>query len=219
MTNVSELCLTVSLVGGDDTAAAAQRAAVIAALNAATAASVIIDAALSNGGATPAVKALVDLLQKRGVAALIADDSSLARIVKADGIHVSWSKDQVEKYKLARAELGQHAIIGVDAGRSRHDAMELGEAGADYIYFGIPPHVDDRDTARRRQLELVAWWSVIFEIPCVAGDVMTIEHAQALADAGADFVSLQLGIETDAAITAELVKGAAAAMVARKVTV
>ena len=34
---------------------------------------------------------------------------------------------------------GDRGIIGVDAGISRHDAMTVAEAGADYVAFGAPP--------------------------------------------------------------------------------
>ncbi len=88
--------------------------------------------------------------------------------------------------------LGTRYIVGVDVGRSRHDAMTLAEAGADYIAFGIPPHVEDRAASAARRLELVAWWSEIFEIPCVAFDVDTADDATALAGAGADFVAMRL---------------------------
>ena len=71
------------------------------------------------------------------------------------------------------------------------DAMTLAEDGADYIAFGIPPHVEDRAAAAARRLELVAWWGEIFEMPCVAFDVDNIEEAIALAGAGADFVAVR----------------------------
>ena len=88
-------------------------------------------------------------------------------------------------------------MIGVDAGRSRDDAMLLGESGADYIAFGIPAHVEDRATAENRQSDLIAWWSEIFEIPCVAGDVASPEGARTLAGDGADFVTLTLNAGMD----------------------
>ena len=69
--------------------------------------------------------------------------------------------------------------------------MTLAEDGADYIAFGIPPHVEDRAAAAARRLELVAWWGEIFEIPCVAFDVDTTDEAIALAGAGADFVAVR----------------------------
>jgi thiamine-phosphate pyrophosphorylase len=154
--------------------------------------------------AASSTKPLVDLVQARGVAVLIEDDAGLARTLRADGMHLPWSKDVVSRYGAAREILGGRFIVGADAGRSRDDAMMLGEAGADYIGFGIPSHVEDRETARERQLELVAWWAEIFEPPCVAFDVETVEDAAHLVLAGADFVALT----TPSGATAELARWA-----------
>ena len=68
--------------------------------------------------------------------------------------------------------------------------MELGESGADYIAFGIPPDVEDRALAVERQIDLIAWWNEVFELPSVAFDVADAEDARRLAEAGADFVSV-----------------------------
>lgn len=149
-----------------------------------------IDAALA--------KDLIGLGQKKSVAMLIADDVALARSLKADGMHLTWSKDQLTRYRAAREHLGSHAIVGADAGRSRHDAMELAEAGADYVAFGIPPHVEDKPTARQRQTDLVSWWSEIFEVPCVAMDVQGQEDAAGLYATGADFVAVSLPVAASA---------------------
>lgn len=136
-------------------------------------------------------KPLVELVQARGIAALIEADAALARTLRADGVHVPWSKDIVARYEEAREILGGRFIVGADAGRLRDDAMTLGEAGADYVGFGIPAHVEDRESARARQLDLVAWWGEIFEPPCVAFDVDTVEEGARLARKGADFVALK----------------------------
>lgn len=148
------------------------------------------------GAASPSsIKQLVEITQRASTAALIADDPALARIVKADGVHVSWSKNPAATYRAARDDLGARLIVGVDAGRSRDDAMTLGEAGCDYVAFGIPSHVADRETAEARQIELIEWWSEIFEVPCVAFDVDDAGQAARLADAGADFLAIALDVE------------------------
>jgi thiamine-phosphate pyrophosphorylase len=160
-------------------------------LVAADAAAVLIAApeggCLEVGGARP----LVEAAQAKGVAALIEADAQLARTLRADGVHLPWGKDLAARFSEAREVLGGRYIVGADAGRSRHEAMILGETGADYVGFGIPRHVEDRDTARERRLDLVAWWSEIFEVPCVAFDVETADDAAAVARAGADFVALR----------------------------
>jgi thiamine-phosphate pyrophosphorylase len=145
---------------------------------------------------------LVAAGHKRGVVVLIADDARLARTVKADGVHLGVSDHIRDQLETARATVGGRAVVGADAGRSRHDAMTIGELGADYVAFGIPAFVKDRATAFERQVGLVEWWAEIFEIPCVAMDATEPEQAAALAEAGADFVSLRIpgGIAADEAV-------------------
>lgn len=135
---------------------------------------------------------LIAMAQAQGIAVMLADDAQLVRTVKADGCHLTWTKGLEARATEAREILGTRYMLGVDVGRSRHDAMELGEAGADYIAFGIPPHVEDRATAAERQAELIEWWGTIFEVPCVAFDVETAEDAERLAALGADFVAVRI---------------------------
>jgi thiamine-phosphate pyrophosphorylase len=66
-------------------------------------------------------KPLVDLAQARGVAALIEGDAALARTLRADGVHLPWSKDIITRYRTAREILGGRFIVGADAGRLRDD--------------------------------------------------------------------------------------------------
>ncbi len=135
---------------------------------------------------------LLETAQRRDIAVMLADDAQLVRTTKADGVHLTWSKDIAARAAEAREILGHRFMLGADVGRSRHDAMEIGEAGADYIAFGIPEHVEDRDTARQRRTELCQWWSEIFEVPCVAFNVDDVEEAGQLAALGTDFIALSL---------------------------
>jgi thiamine-phosphate pyrophosphorylase len=137
-------------------------------------------------------KPLVDLIQARDVAALIADDASLARALRADGVHLDPSDDIIARYEEARDILGKRYIVGVHAGKSRHTAMELGEAEADYIAFGVPGFIKDREAARKRRDELVGWWCEIFEVPCVAMDVTSAEEAKELVELRADFIAVEV---------------------------
>jgi thiamine-phosphate pyrophosphorylase len=157
-----------------------------AALESAEIASVVIEA-----GDAESAKPLIAAAQKTGAAALLAGDAQLARTLKADGVHLPVGATEAD-YEEARNVLGQRFIIGADAGRSRDTAMRLGEAGAEYIGFGIPEFVGDTESARGRQLDLIQWWAEIFEVPCVAFDVATPSDAEALAGAGADFVAVRL---------------------------
>ena len=124
------------------------------------------------------------------MAALIAEATDLVRTLRADGVHLNPTRHLLDAHAAARSTLGRQAIVGADVGVSRHEAMSLAEAGADYIAFGAPSHLKDRPRARERRDDLVSWWGEIFEVPCVALDVDEPAEAERLARAGANFVAV-----------------------------
>lgn len=127
---------------------------------------------------------LIDLAQGSGAACLVDGDAELAADLGADGVHLAADP---EAYRKARALLGGEASIGAFCGLSRHDAMLLGELGADYVGFG-PASPDDIEGIDRCA-ELIAWWAEIFVVPCVAFDIDATDTARELAVLGADFVA------------------------------
>jgi thiamine-phosphate pyrophosphorylase len=195
------------LEAGEDALARLQ-----AALDATPIASVLIRPAAGASLDAGSTKPLVDLAQTGNAAALLAGDAQLARTLRADGVHLDAGKDLAATYEQARGIIGDRGIVGVDVGISRHDAMALAEAGADYIAFGAPAHLNDRDKGRARRDELVAWWAEIFEVPCVVFDVETGEEAERLTRAGAEFVAVELSAGATAAATGDLVTGIAGAL-------
>lgn len=197
--------------------AAAARERLAAALAAGVVASVVVK--VPEGANVPAaeIQALLKQAQSAGAAALVQDDARLARTLKADGVHLATTLG-VKGYGEAREIVGSGSIVGVDAGRSRHDAMLAGEAGADYVAFGIPDHVGDREKAHVRRCELVAWWAEVFEVPVVAFDITNAEEAAALAAAGADFVALKLPSGEPPAASGELIRAVRAAITAEVVS-
>lgn len=203
--------LYVVIEAGD---AAPERLA--AAFGAADVASVLIVPPAGRPLDAAAARPLIEVAQRRGAAALVATDARLARSLGADGVHLGSPADAGDAYQAARAILGPSGVIGVDPGISRHDAMMLAEAGADYIAFGAPAHLKDRDKARTRRDELVAWWAEIFQVPCVTFDVETAQEAEALAAAGVDFVAVTLPAGQSAAAARDLVAAIAAAIGARE---
>jgi thiamine-phosphate pyrophosphorylase len=144
---------------------------------------------LRSAGATeagPDVDArLCALAQARDAAFLIENDAARAKRIGADGVHIP---PDAALYGQTREHLGQRAIIGVGCNESRHDAMLLAELGADYVAFGSTPLLSERE--REERDGLIAWWSEIFVVPCVAWNVETGEEAARLASLGADFVAL-----------------------------
>src|SRR4029079_2507101 len=203
--------LYVVIEAGD---AAPERLA--AAFGAADLASVLIVPPAGRPLDAAAARPLIEVPQRRGAPALVATEARLARSLGADGVHLGSPADPGDAYQAARAILGPSGVIGVDPGISRHDAMTLAEAGADYIAFGAPAHLKDRDKARTRRDELVAWWAEIFQVPCVAFDVETAQEADALAAGGVDCVALALPPGQSAAAARDLVAAIAAAIGARE---
>lgn len=125
-------------------------------------------------------------LQEAGIACLIdlpKDERAVARL-QLDGAHVaglSRLRDAIEGLKPDR-------IVGIGALKSRHDAMEAGEADIDYVMFG-EPRADGTLPPFEQTLERAAWWAVIFNVPCVAYAPSLAEVA-ALARTGAEFIAL-----------------------------
>lgn len=140
---------------------------------------------IRSGGLTSAefrraTKPLIALAQAQDVAALIEDDAALAAALGCDGVHLNDPK----AYKAARKSLGPDAIVGAACGGSRHAAMSLAEAGADYVAFGTLEPAADPDL-----VEQVAWWQALMTVPCVALGAGDTESARALILAGADFLA------------------------------
>jgi len=127
---------------------------------------------------------LIDRVQASGLACLIEHDASLAERLGADGLHLDADS---EDYTAARKLLGESANIGVLCGLCRHDAMQLAELGTDYVAFG--PKAESVIDAIDQYADLIAWWSEIFVVPCVAWNVETAEQAAKFATLGADFVA------------------------------
>jgi thiamine-phosphate pyrophosphorylase len=175
-----------------------------AALDAAEVAAVLIAPASGRRLRADEAKPLLQHVRQAGITTLLLDDAALALALGADGVHLGMAGDPKAAYRAAREALGGDRVVGGDAGVSRHAAMVLAEAGADYVGFGAPPHLKDRDKSRIRRAEMVAWWTTLFEVPCVAFDVETCEEAAALAADGVDFVAVTLAAGLAAPAGADL---------------
>ncbi len=121
---------------------------------------------------------LVGLLRptahKHRVALLSLDEKNAQA---CDGIEVSDRAD----YDHARKLLGPDKIIGALCGTSRHVAMDLAEAGADYVAF-------HQARLRPHEEPILAWWSSLFEVPCIAADPVAPEAVAALLTQQPDFI-------------------------------
>ena len=106
---------------------------------------------------------------ERDVPIVIETHVMLVPRLGLDGVHLL---DGARTVRHARKELGQDAIVGAFCGTSRHEGLNAGEAGADYVAFG-PVGATPLGTGDSVDPELLAWWSEVIEIPVVAEGALT----------------------------------------------
>jgi thiamine-phosphate pyrophosphorylase len=99
------------------------------------------------------------------------DESHVALAARhgLDGVHLT---DGARTVRHARKELGADAIVGAFCRTSRHEGMNAGEAGADYVAFGPigPTPLGDGAVV---EFELFEFWSEAIEVPVVAEGALT----------------------------------------------
>lgn len=132
-------------------------------------------------------KPLQEICAAHDVAFIVNDDVALARRLGADGVHLGQQDGSVRD---AREELGREIQIGVTCHGSRHMAMEAGENGADYVAFGAFYPSSTKGVEHMADIELVEFWSELFEIPSVAIGGITPENCDPIIAAGADFIAV-----------------------------
>ena len=136
-----------------------------------------------------AVRILSPLVWQQEIPFLLCDNVQLAKELDLDGVHLE-NDLSANKVKAARKLLGDDKSIGVSCRSSRHLAMELGEAGADYVSFGpvfmsptkdLPPMED--------AMEAIRWWGKMMELPQVAIGGVSPDNCDLAIEAGADFIA------------------------------
>lgn len=186
-----------------DIADAAERLRVVGdALRGGDVASVIVPAyGLDEASYQKHAEALVPAIQAAGAAALIVENSRVAGRAKADGLHVSGGAaalaEAVEAYQ-------PRLIVGGGNAMERHTALEIGELGPDYVFFGRLDG-DIKPEAHSKNLALAEWWAAMIEIPCVVMGGTDPASALAVAETGAEFVALSRAIFAEPGRAAVLV--------------
>jgi thiamine-phosphate pyrophosphorylase len=138
-----------------------------------------------------ACEVLRPVAQSREVAFILNDRPDLAAAGGCDGVHVG---QQDTPYAEARRIVGADAIVGVTCHNSRHLAIEAAEAGADYVAFGAFFATATKDPGFRADPEIIAWWSELMTVPCVAVGGITADNCAPLVQAGADFLAVCAGV-------------------------
>jgi thiamine-phosphate pyrophosphorylase len=134
---------------------------------------------------------VIPIAQDMGVAVLLNDRPDLVQELGADGVHIG---QEDMPYAQARQMLGPDAIIGVTCHDSRHLAMEAAEAGADYVAFGAFFATDTKNPKATASFDTLEWWQKFIEVPCVAIGGITVDTAEAVFKAGADFIAVSSGV-------------------------
>lgn len=156
------------------------------------------------------VKRLAGPVQANNVALVLEGTALVASRGGADGVHLT---DGPEAIAEARSSLKDERIVGAGALRARHDAMDAGEAGVDYVMFG-DPRPDGSLPPLPAVIERASWWADIFETPCVAY-APDAESIPALVETGAEFLALGAWAFDEGSDIRALVEQANAAIAAR----
>ena len=127
---------------------------------------------------------LLPVAHAHDVALVIAEHHRLVEPLGLDGVHLGTSRTPVRE---VRKKLGADRIVGAFGGASKHLAMTLAEAGADYVSLGPVGASGALGDGALVGDELFQWWAEMIETPCVAEGGVTPADAQRLAPF-ADFV-------------------------------
>ncbi len=135
-------------------------------------------------------EAVVPAAQGAGWAVVLAGDTRVVGRVGADGLHIEGGASEVAD---AVARWGGRLIVGAGGATTRDEALALGEARPDYVFFGRFG-MDTKPEAHRRNLALGAWWAEMIEVPCIVLAGSDLASVEAVAATGAEFVALSSAV-------------------------
>ncbi|HHZ09311.1 MAG TPA: thiamine phosphate synthase [Rhizobiales bacterium] len=188
--NPPDRCRLV-LIAPEHASAAEFEAALGAALSGGDVASVILPQYGDDEAAFQAfAERAVRVAQEHGVAAVVAGDSRVAGRVHADGLHVEGNKADVAD---AVRRLQGRMIVGASGGKTRDEALEIGEERPDYVFFGRFGY-DRTPEPHARSLALGRWWAEMIEVPCIVMGGSEVASVESVAATGAEFVALSAAV-------------------------
>ena len=113
------------------------------------------------------VGTIASKLQHKGIAVLAYNDMDICTFHKLDGVY--YTDTTPNAFKEMRKKFPD-IQLGVFCGNNRHDAMVMGEGGADFIVF------DD--------MQCVSWWAPLMEVAVVQDMTQDMQPLST----GADFI-------------------------------
>ena len=130
---------------------------------------------------------LVDGIEAKSVAFLVANDSRIAGRIHADGVHL---EGKVEELRALLDRRHNSMIVGFGNLRDKHTAMTSGECEPDYLMFG-KLGADKKPAPHPRNIALSSWWAEVMEIPAIVqagSDIATFPEVLATK---AEFIAVE----------------------------
>lgn len=133
---------------------------------------------------------LVPIAQAAGTAVILSGDTRIAARTGADGVHIEGGRETLDD---AIDRLQDKMVVGVGGAKTRDEALDLGEARPDYMFFGRFGY-DNKPEPHPRNLALGTWWAEMIEIPCIVMGGSEIENIRLVAATRAEFVALSQAV-------------------------
>lgn len=132
------------------------------------------------------------LCHEYGIVFLLEDRVDLFQQTRADGVYISSRSisTDMDYIRQCRQQLGDEAIIGINCGNNKQDAVIAAEEEkVDFIAFeSFFPTDYSKEMASKASPELLSWWSTYSSIPSLAKGHITPENAAFLIHEGVDFL-------------------------------
>jgi thiamine-phosphate pyrophosphorylase len=144
---------------------------------------------------------LVPVVQDAGAAAVICGDSRVAGRAKADGVHIN---GPVADLAEAAEKFMPKLIVGAGRAADRHQALEIGEIGPDYIFFGKIDG-DIKPEPHPKNLALGEWWASMVAIPAIVMGGSDPQSVLAIAESGVEFAALSKAVFSEPGRAATIV--------------
>lgn len=125
-----------------------------------------------------------------GVPVIGVTEPRIAARAGAQGIHVRGSGRQVAE---AVAAYQEKMMVGTSAGDTRDQALSVGEARPDYVFFGKIGG-DTHGQAHPKVVAMAAWWAEFIEVPAILMGGHDIAMLDAAAASGVEFVALSRAV-------------------------
>lgn len=141
---------------------------------------------LAETGFQQLAEQLMPAIAAAGAMLILEDDTQAMGRSGADGLYIAKNLDRL---KDAVARFSPKRIIGYGGARSRHAAMEAGEAKADFLFLG-DLEGDIRPEPHPKNLVLGEWCAEVMQLPVAVMGGSALESALTVAECGVDFVAM-----------------------------